>query len=72
MSLSCISQKVGSQDGFFLSAMNNRPSMEYLSLSCYTSCEVERVIKIFILRSLRGSVSFSNLEDKIHFKGVDL
>jgi len=64
-------KKISSQDGL-RSIMNNRHSMKYLSLSWYTSCEVEWVIKICILCSLRGSVSFPNLEDEIHFKGVDL
>ena len=40
------SKKVSSQDRLW-SIMNNIHSMEYLSLPWYTSCEVERVIKIF-------------------------
>jgi len=37
-----------------------------------TSCEVELDIKILFLFSLLEFVPLSNLEDEIHFKGVDL
>ena len=38
----------------------------------WNTCEVELDIKILFLFSLLESVPLLNLEDEIHFKGVDL